>query len=180
MCARTRVTSLTASWTEFRSPGETRPCSWPVRRREGQSCPPTGQSWRSAWTSRGLGLPLPSLGGNGASAEAAPPATFASGTGNSEAIASGWDLQSFNSNDPVEVGLASSLHEVVVAHVTGSTASAYVGPWNHFVNWCASLAIPRCPLPSSEITVALYLRYVVQRSKSYGPVKSHSAAIAFY
>ena len=30
------------------------------------------------------------------------------------------------------------------------------------------------------MTVALYLRSVVERSKSYAPVKSHSAAIAFY
>ena len=80
----------------------------------------------------------------------------------------------------MEVGLAAGLREAVVAHVAGSTASAYVGPWTHFVNWCASLAVPRCPLPASEITVALFLRSVVERSKSYGPVKSHSAAIAFY
>ena len=30
------------------------------------------------------------------------------------------------------------------------------------------------------MTVALYLRSVVERSKSYGPVKSHSDDIAFY
>ncbi len=125
-------------------------------------------------------LALPTLGGIDASAEAAPPATAALGIGSSEAIASRWDLQSFNANDPVEVGMAAGLHEAVVAHVAGSTASAYVGPWTQFVNWCASLAIRRCPLPTSEITVALYLRSVVARSKSYGPVKSHSAAIAFY
>jgi hypothetical protein len=52
--------------------------------------------------------------------------------------------------------------------------------WSHFVDWCASLAVPRCPLPTSETTVALYLRSVVMRSKSYAPVKIHSAAIAFY
>jgi hypothetical protein len=50
------------------------------------------------------------------------------GTGSSEARASGWDLQSFNASDPVEVGLAIGLHEFAVAHVAGSTASAYVGP----------------------------------------------------
>jgi len=82
--------------------------------------------------------------------------------------------------DPVEVGLAACLHESAVARVAGSTASANVGPWTHFVDWCASLDVPRCPLPTSEMTVALYLRSVVERSKYYGPVKSHSAAITFY
>ena len=51
-----------------------------------------------------------------------------------EAGASGWDLQSFNALDPMEVCLATSLHESAVAHVDGSTASAYVGPWTHFVD----------------------------------------------
>jgi hypothetical protein len=40
--------------------------------------------------------------------------------------------------------------------------------------------VPRCPLPASEMTLALYLRSVIERFKSYGPVKSHPAAIAFY
>jgi len=153
---------------------------WPARRREGLSSPPTGRSWQSDWTSRGRGLPLPSPRGIVASAEDALPATTAHGTGDSEASASGWDLHTFNAMDPVEVGLAAGLHEFVVAHVAGSTTSACVGPWTLFVDWCASLAVPRCPSPASEMTVALYLRSVVERSKSYGPVKSHSDDIAFY
>ena len=76
--------------------------------------------------------------------------------------------------------LAAGLHESAVAHVADSTASAYVGPWTHFVDLCASLLAPRCPLPPSEMMVALYLRSVVERSKSHAPVKSHSEAIAFY
>ena len=111
--------------------------------------------------------------------EAARLAAAAPGTGSSEAGASGWDLQAFNASDPVEAGLAAGLHESAVAHVAGSTAGAYVGPWTHFVDWCASLDIPRCPLPASEMTVALYLRSVVERSKTYAPVKSHSAASPF-
>ncbi len=51
----------------------------------------------------------------------------AHGTGSSEADALGWDLHSFNALDPVDVGLAASLHESAMAHVAGSTANAYVG-----------------------------------------------------
>ena len=124
--------------------------------------------------------PLPSPRGNVGSAEDALPPATAHGTGISEASASGWNLQFFNAMESVEVGLATSLHESAVAHVAGSTAGAYAGPWTHFVDWCASLAIPCCPLPASEMTVALYLRSVVERSNSYGPEKSHSVAIVFY
>ncbi len=142
--------------------------------------PPTRRSWQSAWTSRGLSLPLPSLGENDASAEVAPPSATAHGNGSNEASNFGWGIWFFNANDPVEVELAAGLHEFGVAHVTGSIASAYVGPWTLFFDWCASLAILRFPLPTSELTVALYLRSPVERSKSYGPVKSHSGAIAIY
>jgi len=107
-------------------------------------------------------------------------AAAALGTGNNEASASWWDLQSFNGMGPVEVGLAACLHESAVAHVTGSTTSAYVGPWTHFVDWCASSVAPRYPLSASEMTVAHYRRSVVERSKSYGPEKSHLVVIAFY
>ena len=47
---------------------------------------------------------------------------------------SGWDLQSFNKNEPVEVALAPGLRESAAAHVASSTAAAYRGPWSHFVN----------------------------------------------
>ncbi len=42
------------------------------------------------------------------------------------------------------------------------------------------MVVPRCPLPSSELTVVLFLQTVVEKSKSYGHVKSHSAAITLY
>jgi hypothetical protein len=80
----------------------------------------------------------------------------------------------------VEVALASGLRESAVAHVASSTAGAYRGPWAHFVTWCSSLAAPRRPLPAEEITAALYLQSVVERSDTFAPVKSASAAIAFF
>ena len=128
-----------------------------------------------------LSLPPPCPRGIVASAEVALPAATAPDTGNNNKTgASGWDLQSFNSLGLVEVELATGLHESAVAHVAGSSANAYVGPWTHFVDLRASLVVPRFPLPTSEMTVALYLRSVVERSKSYAPVKSHSASISFY
>ncbi len=42
------------------------------------------------------------------------------------------------------------------------------------------MAVPRAPLPASDATVALYLHSVVNRAKTFVPVKAASAAIAFY
>ena len=61
------------------------------------------------------------------------------GTGSGKAASSGWELQSFNASDPVEVTLAARLRESAAMHIAGSTAEAYRGPWNHFVDWCAYL-----------------------------------------
>ena len=89
-------------------------------------------------------------------------------------------MESFNESDPVEVALATGLRESAATHVASSTAAAYRWPWAHFVNLCASLAAPRCPLLDEEITVALYLQSLVERSSIFAPVKSASAAIAFF
>ena len=42
------------------------------------------------------------------------------------------------------------------------------------------MAVPRCPLPAAELTVAMYLQMLAERSKSYSPFKKASAAIAFF
>jgi len=42
------------------------------------------------------------------------------------------------------------------------------------------LARPRCPLPANDFTVALHLHSVVERSKTFAPVNSASATIAFF
>ena len=80
----------------------------------------------------------------------------------------------------MEVALAAGVKSSALAHVAGSTASAYAGPWHHFEEWCSSLARPRCPLPANDFTVALYLQSVVERSKSFAPVKIALEAIAFF
>ena len=110
---------------------------------------------------------------------AAPIAAAALGEGSSRA-ASGWASHSFNEGDPVEVALATGLRESAALHVASSTAEAYRGPWNSFVDWCTRLKVPRCPLPADEMTVALYLQSVVERSNTFAPVKSASAAIAYF
>jgi hypothetical protein len=53
--------------------------------------------------------------------------------------------------------MAAGLRKFSAMHVANSTAEACRGPWNHFVDGCAFLRVPRCPLPANEITVALYL-----------------------
>ena len=80
----------------------------------------------------------------------------------------------------MEVALAAGDRSSALSHVTCSTAVAYAGPWQNFEDWCSSLARPRCPLPADDFTVALYLHSVVERSKTFAPVKSASAAIAFF
>jgi hypothetical protein len=66
-------------------------------------------------------------------------------------------------------------------HVEGFTAEAYQrGPWNHFEDWCASFKVPRCPLLTDEMTVALYLKSVVVRANTFAPMKSVSTAIAYF
>ena len=80
----------------------------------------------------------------------------------------------------MEVALAARLRESAAMHVAGSKAEAYMGPWNHFMDWCASLKVPRCPLPADDMTVALYLQSVVKRANTFAPVKNASVAIAYF
>jgi hypothetical protein len=102
------------------------------------------------------------------------------GTGSIKAASSGKDLQSFNASDPVEVSLAAGLRESAAMHVAGSTADAYREPWNHFVDSCACLKVPHCPLPADEMTVELYLQSVFERSNTFATMKSASAVIAYF
>ena len=55
-----------------------------------------------------------------------------------------------------------------------------MGRWNHFVDWCACMKVPRRPLPADEMTVAIYLQTLVERANTFTPVKSASAAIAYF
>ena len=80
----------------------------------------------------------------------------------------------------MEVALAAGVRSSALTHVAGSTAVAYAGPWQHFEDWCSALARPRCPLPADDFTVALYLQSLVERSKTFAPVKSASATIASF
>jgi hypothetical protein len=113
------------------------------------------RSWQSEWTSRSLGLPPSSSKENVASGEIVPAATVSLIIANSKAGVSGWDLQSFNKSDPVEVAQAAGLRESAAAHVPLWLLTEVRDPF--FVNKCASMAAPRFLLPADEITVALYL-----------------------
>ncbi len=102
------------------------------------------------------------------------------GTGRNSVTSSGWASLDVNRDDPVEVALAARLQHFAIAHVAGSTSKEYVGPWNKFVKWCGERLSERCPLPASNFTVALFLQSVADGAKTFAPVKSHSAAIAFF
>jgi len=108
------------------------------------------------------------------------PAGAILGIGKNRVTSSGWASLDVNRDDPVEVALAARLQHSAMAHVAGSTSKEYVKPWNKFVIWCGERLSERCPLPASDITVALYLQSVADGAKSFAPVKSHSAAIAFF
>ena len=48
------------------------------------------------------------------------------------------------------------------------------------MKWCGERLSEICPLPASDSTVALYLQSVADGAKTFVPVKSHSAATAFF
>ena len=91
-----------------------------------------------------------------------------------------WRPLEINHLDPVEVSLSSRLRESAVNHIAGSSSAQYVLCWNKFTAWCRERREPRCPLPASEVTVALYLQYVADSATSFSAVKSASAAIAYF
>ena len=94
--------------------------------------------------------------------------------------ASVWSSLQLNLADPEEVRLGALVQQAALMHVAGSTSSDYVGPWKAFVSWCGSLEKPRCPLPAADITVAMFLQLLVEKSVTFAPVKKASAAIAFF
>ncbi len=102
------------------------------------------------------------------------------GIGKNRVTSSGWASLDVNCDDPVEVALVARLQHFAMAHVAGSTSKEYVKPWNKFVIWCGKRLFERSPLLASGITVALDLQSVADGAKSFAPVKSHSAVIAFF
>jgi len=102
------------------------------------------------------------------------------GIGRNSVTSSGWASQDVKRDDPVDVALTPRLQHSAMAHVAGSTSKEYVGPWNKIVKWCGKRLSERCPLPAADFTVVLYFQSVEDRAKTFAPVKSHSAAIAFF
>lgn len=83
--------------------------------------------------------------------------------------------------DSVEALLATRLRTLVLCSRQTSTLQQYKGTWLKFARWCAERSPPRCPLPASHVTVALYLvhlfEYCVAKEYGYSVIKSASAAI---
>ena len=113
----------------------------------------------------------------GAPSAAAGPAAVRSDNVSSSLL---WRPIEINLLDPVEVMLSSRLRESAVNHVASSSSAQYLLCWNKFTAWCRERCEPRCPLPASEVTVALYLQHVADTAVSFSAVKSASAAIAYF
>ncbi len=136
--------------------------------------------WKSGLTSRPAGGTLRPPAMTVAYVAVAQPASVAIGIDSGWGPEFGWAGMDVNWEDPSELELAVDLNVSAISHVTGSTCNTYSCQFNMFVYWCASLAVPRAPLPASDATVALYLQSVVNRTKPFAPVKAVSATIAFY
>jgi hypothetical protein len=95
-------------------------------------------------------------------------------------LLSGWSQKDINTNDPIEVELASRLQNLALAHVAASTSKAYVGPYNAFVVWCGSLLRPRRPLQADDIAIALYLQFLMDTSKSFQLLKALQRLLLSY
>ena len=48
------------------------------------------------------------------------------------------------------------------------------------MRWCGVIESPRCSLPASETTVALFLQQVADEGQSFSAIKHASAAIAYF
>ncbi len=80
----------------------------------------------------------------------------------------------------MDVALAGRLQMSALAHGAGSTSRAYAGLWNAFVLWCGFLKRPRRPLPTDDLTAALYFQFLVDNANLFSTIKSSSASIAFF
>jgi len=66
----------------------------------------------------------------------------------------------------------------LAASRAAGTWAQYVPRFGRFRQWCADRCPPRCALPASEVTVALYLQSVLQVATTFSVVKGASAAIS--
>ena len=92
---------------------------------------------------------------------------------------SGWGRLDINREDPVELSIAADLQKVAISHVVGSSCKAYTCQWNLFVAWCGAPEVP-ITLLGADATVALCLQSVVNRAKSFAPVRATPTSIVFY
>ena len=152
------------------------------RPRVARSCPPSGLLWPPWLISRKeKGIVVgSSLGEIVAFKAIVRHARAILSIGKSSITSSGWASLDIDRDDPVEVALAARVHYSATTHVVGIASKKYVGPWNKFMKWCGERLSKRCPFPASDFTVALYLQSVADGAKTFAPMKSHSAAIAFF
>ncbi len=142
--------------------GVIRTSSLEGRHRVARSCPPTGLLWPSGRISRRkkgvvVGSSLREI--VVFKAVVALAGTIL-GIGKNRVTSLGSASLDGNREDPGEVTMAARVQHSAMAHVAGSTSKGYVWPWNAFVKWCGERLSERCPLPTSNFTVELYLQSV--------------------
>jgi len=178
---RTRCISPRQRWIEFRFLEWSFPysCRWSVPA-EGTLFRPTGRLWPSGLISRPEYISAESPSGTYVFAEVVMFAGASLGTVGECGWHSGWGRLDVNREDPVELALAADLQKAAISHVAGPSCKTYKGQWNLSAAWCDAIKLPRATMQATDATVVLYLTSVVNRAKTFAPVKAAPAAIAFY
>ncbi|KAK3244028.1 hypothetical protein CYMTET_46348 [Cymbomonas tetramitiformis] len=89
-----------------------------------------------------------------------------------------WRQVEVSPRDPLEQELLRSMKmDMVTTRAVGSGCNSYLGAFGRFSRWCAARQPPRECCPALPVTVALYLRFVMDRADTYSVVKTTSGAI---
>jgi hypothetical protein len=88
-----------------------------------------------------------------------------------------WDLKAAGlpTTDPELASLSVDLHDSAVLCRAASTFKTYSGPWKHYKQWCQEKGVPS--LPSSPLTVALYMMRLLRTAKTPAPLLTFSGAV---
>jgi hypothetical protein len=88
-----------------------------------------------------------------------------------------WDLKAAGLplTDPELSGLSVDLHDAALLCRAASTFRTYSGPWKHYKQWCQEKGVPA--LPSSPLTVALYMMRLLRTARTPAPLLTFSGAV---
>jgi hypothetical protein len=88
-----------------------------------------------------------------------------------------WDLAAADlpSTDQELVSLLVTLYDAALLCRAASTFCTYSGPWKHYKEWCQQKGVPA--LPSSPLTVALYMMRLLRTARTPAPLLTFSGAV---